>query len=392
MRKATIGILVLLAVLAIPTASAHVTLYIVPQDSCVPQGYCNTTYIEVWANVTGSDTFRGGQFAITTDGTCVDIIDNSWGPKIHPPGSRWKHEGSGHPCGGYECDWIIFEWYDGPPTYNGYLTAPANEMLCNLTVHCNCSSCDYCTSGMNITCGVPGCLECPIQVLDKDINNLYPDDATLINGTIECGINVDKTVYNPASGKWEDSISGVEKDTELRFRINVSAGPCYNYTSVVVNDTLPAFLTYNDNAIPFEPTPVGGNKYQWILGPLNNSETKTIEFNATASDSGSGDNEVAVTMDCVECGGAECSGADAVPVHVKPAGICGDCDQYPGVTTNDGWLIYMNLTFPGDSRYAFTNAQAADCDIYSGVTTNDGWLIYMNLTFPGNSDYVLRCD
>ena len=181
-------VMILLAVLAIPTASAHVTLYIVPQDSCVPQGYGNTTYIEIWADVTGSDTLRGGQFSINTDGTCVDIISlNSWGPKIYPPGSRWKHEGSGHPCGDCEYDWIAYEFYDGPPTYNGYLTAPANEMICNLTVHCNCSSCDYCTSGTNITCGMLGCLECPIQVLDKDINNLYPDDATLIDGTVECG-------------------------------------------------------------------------------------------------------------------------------------------------------------------------------------------------------------
>ena len=74
------------------------------------------------------------------------------------------------------------------------------------------------------------------------------------------------------------------------------------------------------------------------------------------------------------------------------AGICGDCDESPGVTTNDGWLIYMNKTFPGNLEYAFNNTWAADCDGSPGVTTNDGWLIYMNKTFPGNLDYVLQCN
>ena len=77
-------------------------------------------------------------------------------------------------------------------------------------------------------------------------------------------------------------------------------------------------------------------------------------------------------------------------VDVKE-GVFGDVDGSPGVTTNDGWLIYMNKTFPGNSEYAFNNTWAADCDGSPGVTTNDGWLIYMNKTFPGNSEYALGC-
>jgi len=77
-------------------------------------------------------------------------------------------------------------------------------------------------------------------------------------------------------------------------------------------------------------------------------------------------------------------------VSVK-IGICGDVDGYPGVTTNDGWMIYMNLTFPSNPQYVLTSTWAADCDGYPGVTTNDGWLIYMNLTFPGDPLYSLGC-
>ena len=82
---------------------------------------------------------------------------------------------------------------------------------------------------------------------------------------------------------------------------------------------------------------------------------------------------------------------DSIEFTIARPVICGDVDRYPGVTSNDGWLIYMNLTFPGDPEYALTSTWAADCDGYSGVTTNDGWLIYMNLTFPGDPGYALWC-
>ena len=75
---------------------------------------------------------------------------------------------------------------------------------------------------------------------------------------------------------------------------------------------------------------------------------------------------------------------------VKVMGICGDVDGTPGVTTHDGWFIYMNQTFPGDPTY-FVNTACADCDGNSGVTTHDGWFIYMNQTFPGDTRYMPVC-
>jgi hypothetical protein len=73
-------------------------------------------------------------------------------------------------------------------------------------------------------------------------------------------------------------------------------------------------------------------------------------------------------------------------------GTCGDVDGIPGVTTNDGWFIYMNQTYPGDPTY-FVNTACADCDGpgYPGVTTNDGWFIYMNQTYPGDPTYMPTC-
>jgi hypothetical protein len=88
----------------------------------------------------------------------------------------------------------------------------------------------------------------------------------------------------------------------------------------------------------------------------------------------------------------EASNAFLVVEYGEQTGTCGDVDGIPGVTTNDGWFIYMNQTFPGDPTY-FVNTVCADCDGpgYPGVTTNDGWFIYMNQTFPGNSIYMPTC-
>ncbi len=75
---------------------------------------------------------------------------------------------------------------------------------------------------------------------------------------------------------------------------------------------------------------------------------------------------------------------------VEVKGICGDVDGTPGVTTHDGWFIYMNQTFPGNPTY-FVNTACADCDGNPGVTTHDGWFIYMNQTFPGDPRYMPVC-
>jgi len=159
--------------------------------------------------------------------------------------------------------------------------------------------------------------------------------------------------------------------------VNCTSGDPANDPSVVISNL-------NTGEVFIAETDAGSNYYQVVTSSDNVSAGDVLHFNV---ESGSSEFDHTVTAAEMASVGftqnvtVDCSGL---------AGISGDCDQYPGLTTNDGWLIYMNLTFPGDSRYAFTNAQAADCDIYSGVTTNDGWLIYMNLTFPGNSDYALQ--
>jgi len=172
-KIATLGILALFAVLTVSTVSAHVTQYFDPQDSSVPEGYCNTIEVKVMANITAPDTLKGGQFGIKYDQSCVNITNLVWGPKILPALSRWN---AGTTCWGYGYDFVKY-------TFTSMSETGVVE-ICTLTLHCN--STEYCETGLNISCG-KSCPECPIQVVDKNNNNLYPDNTTLVNGTFTCG-------------------------------------------------------------------------------------------------------------------------------------------------------------------------------------------------------------
>ena len=134
-------------------------------------------------------------------------------------------------------------------------------------------------------------------------------------------------------------------------------------------------------------TNASSNYYQVITSSCNISKGDVLRLNASDCVN-SCSYEVTVTSENMTEGGLFKQNLTIQPPHV---GICGDCDAFPGVTTNDGWLIFMNVTFPGDPRYALVNPWAADCDGFEGITTNDGWLIFMNVTFPGDPRYALQC-
>ena len=72
------------------------------------------------------------------------------------------------------------------------------------------------------------------------------------------------------------------------------------------------------------------------------------------------------------------------------AGVCGDVDGLPGVTTNDGRQIFMYLLHGAD-EYPLADTWAADCDgLCDGITTNDGRQIFMYL-LHGEEEYPLNC-
>ena len=103
----------------------------------------------------------------------------------------------------------------------------------------------------------------------------------LYYGGVATGIAVSKTVYDPDAGEWVDSISGTIPGETYRFRIAVTATGC-DLTDVVISDTLSPSLGYAGNPSPSAPVVIGG-VYQWTFETLNESETRTIEFDATVS-------------------------------------------------------------------------------------------------------------
>ena len=170
--------LALLAVLAMPTASASVTMYFAPQDSCVPGGYCNTTYVELWVDMIAPHDLYEGQFAISYNESCIDVIGHEWGPNISTSWSSWN----AYPqCYGPGYEMVMF-------TFTAKQEPGWSSMLCNITIHCNCSSCGYCTSPLSVSCG-EDCWNCPIELWQEayPTPDLYPDNTTLIDGTVACG-------------------------------------------------------------------------------------------------------------------------------------------------------------------------------------------------------------
>jgi hypothetical protein len=174
MKIVTLGIAVLFAVLTVSTASAHVTQYFDPQDSSVPEGYCNTTEVKVMANITGGDDLRGGQFNIKYNPSCCNIVDLQWGPTIFPMMSSWNATSCWPPEEAPGIDHI---------RYTFMLMETGVTEICTITLHCK--STEYCETDLTFP-DYPG-TNCKIEVLNASNDNLYPWNTTLVNGTFTCG-------------------------------------------------------------------------------------------------------------------------------------------------------------------------------------------------------------
>jgi hypothetical protein len=122
-------------------------------------------------------------------------------------------------------------------------------------------------------------------------------------------------------------------------------------------------------------------------GVINPGTVTTITFQAIAEEDGVSELSFKTVTLSDPNGAGILTNVSNGNVSVK-AGIPGDVDGMPGVTTNDGRQIFMNLLYPG--QYSLTDEWAADCDgLCDGITTNDGRQIFMSLLYPGQ--YLLEC-
>ena len=377
MKKTTImGILVLFMVLAIPGASAHVTLYLSPQDSIVEEGYCHTTFVELRANITADENFYLGQIAIKYGGACANITNLEWGSAVNPWMSAWNPTGfgcTGYGLDGWKYDWIK-PWFKEPQSNTDVLIA-------NLTVHCN--STEYCETPLEFSCGRT-CAKCPLEVLSYEEVNLYPDDVKLINGTFKCGevgepgIEVNKTVWDHNAGAWVDVISDAEICEIYTFRCEVHNNGDFELIDILVEDTMSDSLEYMNNAT-IDPDDVDGVDYTMLVwsfpGPLTPGGTFVIEFDAKSIACGNDSNHLEASAVCEEPEGVVAD-EDEAGVNVPDGTDCGTdfYDDPVGYCNGDEvWEHQLYHDFYCEAGNCTDHTSWVNDTLVANCSESDGW-------------------
>ncbi|RLF47004.1 MAG: hypothetical protein DRN20_06500, partial [Thermoplasmata archaeon] len=245
--------------------------YLSPRDSSVPEGYCNSTEVELHVNSSLSLCF--GKVSILYDHLCVNITRVTFNTTVwdDPIGTGYSIPYPGK---------LVITYSKLTGEY-----PPGDYPICNITIHCNSTEC--CKTDLNF---VPETYITNMTLGDLDV----PGE----NGTFTCGkpsIMVNKKVYDPATGTWVDSLDTAEKGKEYMFRINVTASPCADLTNLVVNDTLSGVIVANCTSVSPPPVSCLDTFIQWTFPTLNASETKTLYFNATVTDYGMGVDKASAT-------------------------------------------------------------------------------------------------
>ena len=238
MRKiATLGLLVLLAVLAMPTASAleNTTYYFDPPNP-IASG-CGDTVVRVMAHAPYD--LNVAEFAINSS-SCIDIVACDFNPAWTM--AAWNGVTGYVPdCWGPGHDWFS-TWaisdLSGPDVW-----------ICNITINCTDPSCSYCTSHLNFTCGLD-CSLCMFIAGNASSGNLL---LNATNGTFTCGeeptevdLNVTNIYFNPGDKRANET---------LRVYVNQS-----NDIAAVVHNNGPADVT-GDFDVCFE---VDGNQIDCV--------------------------------------------------------------------------------------------------------------------------------
>jgi hypothetical protein len=155
-------------------------------------------------------------------------------------------------------------------------------------------------------------------------------------------------------------------------RVNDTDGNPINNSDVVITNT-------NTGQDLIVETGAGSDYYQAVTCSYNVSAGDELSFSVKGSTAASH----TVTSPEMDAGGFDLN-------LTGQAGVCGDVDGLPGVTTNDGRQIFMYLLY-GSEHYPIHDHWAADCDgLCDGITTNDGRQIFMHLLY-GEGQYPLEC-
>ena len=195
MNKKTVVLVVLLAVLAIPLASADPVpvLHFKPTDSTVSGGYPDSTNVGVWVNTSqcvGSTGIASFAVAVSYDPSCVNItsVTSTAGWSV------WSWSGdpqSGTPdAGGPGVVWLT------AVSFMGDLTGDFEAF--NLTIDCTDCSRTCCKTLLNFTDGTDP-VAYPLWITNLSGRRLLP---VLENGTVTCGLVVAEDFSKPLYEGW----------------------------------------------------------------------------------------------------------------------------------------------------------------------------------------------
>ena len=272
MRKtAILGILALLAVLAMPTVSAN-HLYLLPDNSSVP-GYCDTTEVELWLNAT--EQLQSGNVNITYICCCANVTDYASNLTIFEDQSVGK-----------ECGWLnigFANWVGGAPA-----NVPAGLYhLGNITIHC-CNTTPPCqtdllfsyaklwywtglggdelsrtTDNGTFTCGTPS------DEVDLNVTNIYfnPGDKRA-NETLRVYVNQSNDITAIVRNNGPDDVTG---DFDVCFEVDGNKIDCVTVTG--------GLLAGAEKSVPATWTPTCAN---YSVMPGYPAQSLPFTINVTA--------------------------------------------------------------------------------------------------------------
>jgi uncharacterized repeat protein (TIGR01451 family) len=192
-------------------------------------------------------------------------------------------------------------------------------------------------------------------------------------------IEVDKTVWNPASRTWEKSIEANVSEI-LRFRCSIHNDGNCSLTNVTAADNLPESLEYAYNATHPENWISADNRtIAWLFGPIAPCENVTIEFDVHVVGSGTGTNMYNATAWC---------GGTGTWVYDENSVIINSSQLLPTPFLIHGW-VYVDGDPVNNPDVNITNLNTSEAFV---VETNESSNYYRVLTDSEdvNTDNVLH--
>ena len=209
---AAVGMLMLLVVFASTVSAAEPSkYYLQPDNTSIPEGYCNEREVAIWINAT--ENLRDGKISVAFDPLCGNITSSTRNASVFWMGTNEIR---------YDFD---------PPvvimTYTAVLgeVGPGHYHIGNFTVHCNSTT--YCAMDLPFVADV-----FPHETYAENNTGMIP--IVLDNGTYTCGTPAPPETFSKPLYEGWNLISlplDPEDNSASAVLSTVSYGAVYRYNA-----------------------------------------------------------------------------------------------------------------------------------------------------------------